>query len=341
MDIQVKIIEGTISTDLYSKPTDIHAYLSWTSCHPHGTKKGIPYSQALRLRRICSTHTIFLKRLHQLQGYLRARGYKAKHINPAFQKVKSTPRSDTLRYKPRENNRRVTFPIRFHPNLKDLPGDVRNRYNNILLRSESNKNTFPEPPMMAYKRPQNLLEKISKARISNHIYKPPGFQNCSSTECQLHTSTNISSNFTSETTKENFNILQNLNCDSHNVIYLISCKKPNCGQQYVGETGRHLRERVLEHLRNIRTRKSCPVAAHFGSLFHKTEHFSIQAIEKCKIHTTFYRKTRERFWINRLKPAINQQHKTQFKSSNIIKRFQKKLLSKNSRPLKKRKKSHP
>ena len=195
--------------------------------------------------------------------------------------------------------------------------------------------------MMAYKRPQNLLEKISKARISNHIYKPPGFQNCSSTECQLHTSTNISSNFTSETTKENFNILQNLNCDSHNVIYLISCKKPNCGQQYVGETGRHLRERVLEHLRNIRTRKSCPVAAHFGSLFHKTEHFSIQAIEKCKIHTTFYRKTRERFWINRLKPAINQQHKTQFKSSNINKRFQKKMLSKNSRPLKKRKKSHP
>ena len=176
--------------------------------------------------------------------------------------------------------------------------------------------------MIAYRRPQNLREKITRARISNHVHVPPGFRNCTSTECQLHTNTNISNSFTSKATNENFSILQNLNCDSHNVIYLVSCKKTNCGQQYVGETGRHLRDRVLEHLRDIRTGKSCPVAAHFNSFLHKAEHFSIQAIEKCKLHTTFYRKTRERFWINRLRPVINQQHKTQYKLSNLNKKFQ-------------------
>ena len=46
--------QGNISTDVYQKPTDTHPYLHWTSAHPPHLKQSIPYSQALRLRRICS-----------------------------------------------------------------------------------------------------------------------------------------------------------------------------------------------------------------------------------------------------------------------------------------------
>ena len=47
--------DGSLSSDLYTKPTDKHQHLLYSSCHPLHTKKAIPFSLALRLRRICST----------------------------------------------------------------------------------------------------------------------------------------------------------------------------------------------------------------------------------------------------------------------------------------------
>ena len=55
LDVQVsKNGEGGLNTDLYTKPTDAHAYLQYESCHPPHIKKSLPYSQAIRLCRICN-----------------------------------------------------------------------------------------------------------------------------------------------------------------------------------------------------------------------------------------------------------------------------------------------
>ena len=44
-------IDGELKTDLLVKPTDAHQFLDPTSSYPYLCKKGIPYSQALRLER--------------------------------------------------------------------------------------------------------------------------------------------------------------------------------------------------------------------------------------------------------------------------------------------------
>ena len=54
LDIQITQNNTQLETKIYSKPTDSHAYLLPTSCHPKHTFTGIPYSQALRVIRNCS-----------------------------------------------------------------------------------------------------------------------------------------------------------------------------------------------------------------------------------------------------------------------------------------------
>ena len=58
LDVTVSIAEGVIETDLYVKPTDSHQYLL-SSGNLFYCKKGIPYSQAQRLKRICSNNEFF------------------------------------------------------------------------------------------------------------------------------------------------------------------------------------------------------------------------------------------------------------------------------------------
>ena len=63
--------DGTLCTDLYTKPTDTHNYLPYNSAHAHSHKQGTPYSQFFRIRRICSKISDFDKHsLHIAQIFL-------------------------------------------------------------------------------------------------------------------------------------------------------------------------------------------------------------------------------------------------------------------------------
>ena len=53
LDLNVSLRNGALHTDLYIKPTDGHQYLHYQSSHPLHIKNSIPYSQALRVSRIC------------------------------------------------------------------------------------------------------------------------------------------------------------------------------------------------------------------------------------------------------------------------------------------------
>ena len=64
--------------DLYIKPTDFHQYLHASSSQVFHSKKSIPYSQALRLNRICSENSFFDKRCNDLEIWLKGRAYSDK-----------------------------------------------------------------------------------------------------------------------------------------------------------------------------------------------------------------------------------------------------------------------
>jgi hypothetical protein len=65
-------------TKLYTKPTDTHSYLHWTSAHYHPCKTKGQYDKFLRIRRICHKHEDFLAECTRLIGYYQVRGYPTK-----------------------------------------------------------------------------------------------------------------------------------------------------------------------------------------------------------------------------------------------------------------------
>ena len=80
LDVNIQLENRKIDTDLYCKRTDKHQYLLHSSSHPYHTKKAIPYSLALRLRRICSKDEFFEHRSAELLSYLTKRGYKDRFV---------------------------------------------------------------------------------------------------------------------------------------------------------------------------------------------------------------------------------------------------------------------
>ena len=75
LDINIKLIDGELKTDLFVKPTDTHQFFLPNLVT---VKKELPYSQALRLNRICSDNEDFDKHCNDLGKWLMERGHNEK-----------------------------------------------------------------------------------------------------------------------------------------------------------------------------------------------------------------------------------------------------------------------
>ena len=126
-------------------------------------------------------------------------------------------------------------------------------------------------------------------------------QPCKNPRCKTCIQVSNSNHFTNAETNKIYPIKGNMDCDSTNLIYLISCKK--CPAQYVGETGNSLRTRFTQHRYNINKNVDTPVSTHFSET-HNIEDLILTPIEKIpdtsntnkdkslrKLHETYWIKT--------------------------------------------------
>ena len=125
--LNVQIINniGVIETDLDTKPTDKHQYLFHTSCHPKGVKQSIPYAQALRLRRICSTSAAFENRAAALQKHLVHRGCNETFVRGQIHRARMLDRNELFVPKQGTTRKRVPFVVTYHPGLPNIGGILR------------------------------------------------------------------------------------------------------------------------------------------------------------------------------------------------------------------------
>ena len=131
LDVMLSVNDGSIETDLYTIPTDKHQYLLVSSCHPQHTKRGIPFSLALRLRRICSNPDNYKLRTNELIDYLANRGYDKTFLKTQTQRASDILRTDALTNKPKTQTETTPFVITYNPALPNL-AHIIHKHSNVL-----------------------------------------------------------------------------------------------------------------------------------------------------------------------------------------------------------------
>ena len=155
----IKDASGRISTDVYQKPTDTHPHLHWTSAHPPHLKHSIPYIQALRLRRICSSTDILEQRIMEYFNYFVACGYKRYKVLTEMRKVMSLTQEESLRARERETISRIPLVTTYNSHTMFIAG-VANRHWHFLQSKERLAHIFRERPLIAYRRPKSLRDTL-------------------------------------------------------------------------------------------------------------------------------------------------------------------------------------
>ena len=315
LDVQVSLQENHITTDLYSKPTDTHQYIQWTSCHPRHTKSSLPYCLAFRLRRLCSSEETLSSRMTNLKDQLRGRGYPSNLVTKEISKAIAIPREQALQLKDRQNEQisRTPLVLTFHPAFKDVSNTIF-KFLPILHSSTYCKDIFQQPPMAAFRRPPNIKDALVRSSLSALTPPTKGFVpcgKCAACTHQIHgkgilsvNHTYQSSLFTSFTNNKAFGIKIALHCLSYNVVYLITCR--SCKKQYIGETGRSFKIRLLEHCADTRHRRDKPVANHFNLPGHSSRDISAIPIDKPRSSNPTLRKTLEHHWIHTMQTVTPQ-----------------------------------
>ena len=291
LDVRVINDSGKLETDVFIKPTDSHQYLHKTSCHPNACKKGIPFAQALRLRRICSKTSFFEKRAGDLCTFLEERGYKKKLVEEQIDRARKTLRDEALAEKPRKENTRVPFVVTYHPGLPHI-GGLLQKLHPVLHSSLKCKEAIPQVPMVAYRKPKSLAQYLVRARFTNTPKeKIDGTLKCSSKNCQICIFLCLGNTFRS---------------NKNGKVYLINCKK--CKVQYVGSTTTRFRTRFNNHKSRVNAHvnfslnqkeKDDLIYRHFNSDGHRgLEEMEIQLIDHVKGEKEL--RERENQWIYKL-----------------------------------------
>ena len=241
LDTSLSVRAGKINSDLYRKKTDRCQYLLPTSCHPPHCTDNIPYSLALRIVRICTDTGERDQRLSELRDMLLSRDYQRKLIDLNIEKALQIPRDQAIKRVIRtKDNDRVVFSVMYHPALPSVPRIIAKGYRTMVESDPRLKEVFKKPPMVAYRRPPSLRDKLIRAKVppppdpnarpKREIKGMKKCGNCSSCD-YVQEGKEVRSTQSDAVAVINAAV----NCRTSRVIYCITCKKERCGEQYCGK----------------------------------------------------------------------------------------------------------
>ena len=305
-------------TDLYCKPTDSHNYLLYDSAHPSHLKRSLPYSQLLRVRRICSKLTDFDRNSLMICKHFQRRNYPMEIIEEALIRTRRLNR-DELLHPPIATTTRTTIfdndtmflVSNFNPETNHLR-DIVDKTWPILGRTNTTDNLYSKKVTFGDRRNQNLKDLLVHAKIPSPppdqatIDKRARNRKCIAHNCRYCPKLDRTGKITSPHTGKEHVIRSQITCNSNNLIYCIKCKQ--CQALYVGQTKNSIKERFKCHFYSIThpSLSDTTVGRHFSSDNHsKLDDVIITVLEfvKAPNGTPASQRLRdelERKWIHKL-----------------------------------------
>ena len=296
LDLDLTLNNGQISTTVHYKPTDSHSYLDYRSSHTPSTRDSIPYSQFLRLRRLCSDEDDFHSKAAEMSSFFEERHYPSKVIVNALDKVRNIPRQDSLQ--PSLTNASIDRPVLtllYHPLTVPVPKIIKSHWH-ILQSTPNLSDIFDKPPLIAHKRDRNIRDRLVHSKLKCNATPSPGSTPCGAADCTMCPF--VLSDLKVRAPQCTFTIKRHFNCQSTNVIYVLLCTL--CGALYVGETGRYLSIRFKEHVKDIQYNRNKPVANHFNQQGHSHRHLRVLGLWQMPNQDEKARKDAESYFIQKL-----------------------------------------
>jgi hypothetical protein len=295
LDIQLNLSNGHLSSTVFSKETSTHAFVHFDSSHPVATKHGVPYSEFLRLRRLCSEEEEFHTRCAEWMVFFQNRGYPQPIIRQAYAKASAISRPTALQPHDKTENDRPILAITFHPHTLPICRIIRSNWH-LLSKSPTVSQIYDKPPLIAYKRDRNLRDML----IHSSLRPGPtitGTVPCAKPKCKacpfITTVTCL------QGPKGSFSVRRSFTCQNTNVVYALRCE--TCNAIYIGETYRSFEVRLAEHLADIQHKRlNYPVASHFCSPGHSASNVQALCLWQCHRQDDLERKLRESNLISRL-----------------------------------------
>ena len=310
--------DGVIKTSLYTKETDTLSYLDYSSCHPKSCKNGIPYSQFLRLRRICSDDDDFVTQSRKLALSFHKANYPDEVIQTSFDKAYIIDRETLFQRdtsKPVESKDPKLFLITdYHPSYRAVLDIVSQNWD-MLDNSSSTRPLLHIPVIRGFRRPKNIRDLLVRAKLTTSDNdtsgnKPKKKRNkCKRPHCTYCKAMDRTGRITCPFNKRSYISRHNVDCTSNNLVYCLYCKV--CHKIYVGQTKREVRARMSEHFTSIRKRKNhLVVGRHYNSAGHTgTHNATIFVLDFIQTHpdaplSKRRREACEQKWIFRLRSSI-------------------------------------
>ena len=301
LDVQVNLKNHALITTLFRKPTDCPSYLHFNSEHPRHQKVSIPYSLALRCKRICSDPEDARRQANHTLQLFHKRGYPTFILNDAFNKAmkENTTRGSRTNNSTLKELQPINFILTYNRFLPNFNAILKKHFS-ILQGDSRTKNVFITPPRVVYRKPKSLRNYLVRAReqINPEVRIANGCEPCNKPRClcclkMLSTKTVIGhfSNF-------KFNILGNYNCQSKNVVYMLKCSV--CNKEYIGQTSTQFNIRINNHKSHCKTQQHLSISRHTNEQNHDFSNFKY-VILKGNFKTDLDREIFESFAIQMFK----------------------------------------